>query len=592
MHVLRESYENTLWQLKTLIEGIPQLVWRSCDLGNWTWSSPQWMSFTGQSQDESLGLGWMETLHPDDRALVSKAWIEARPHGEMDVEFRVRRASDGAYVWHRSRSAPALDEKGRIVEWLGTTTDIQDLKMLQERQALLLAEMQQHADELKAEIQERKRTEDKLSYTAFHDDLTKLHNRAFFTGQLKRILSRPTSDPARRGAVLILDLDRFKQVNDSMGHAAGDMLLTMLGRRLRTCIGEEDTLARLGGDEFGLILESLDPAELPDLVARVQKVVRRPVRFGRREIVSSCSLGFTWITAAHTTPDTALQEADIAMYEAKRGGRGGFRAFAEPMRVSVSRISNLRNDLRDAITNAELELHYQPILATSTREITGFEALLRWQHPHLGLLLPGEFIPLAEEAGLIRPIGRWVLQHGCAQLARWRVQFSDKRLTLNVNVCGDDLNDPAFVAAVQGTLAETGIQASCLELEITEGVLLEQSATVLDTMSALREAGVRIAIDDFGTGYSSLSYLDRYDVDTVKIDRSFVNRMVTERRTRAILEAIIGLARTLSLRIVAEGVESADELDLLRVLQCEAVQGYLLGRPCPADGATGMLERG
>ncbi len=580
---LRAGYDDALWQLRTLVEGLPHLVWRSCDMGNWTWSSPQWMAFTGQTQEESLGLGWMNVVHPDDRTAAMEGWAEARPHGKLDVEFRVRRAADGVYIWHHTRSLPARSESGEIIEWLGTTSNIQDRKMLQEQQAKLLSQVQQQAEALTAEVQERRRTETQLSYTAFHDELTKLPNRSFFMGQLRRLLARFRNDYGNRSVVLVLDLDRFKQVNASIGHAAGDMLLTVLGRRLTACAGADGTVARLGGDEFGIIVDGLDEPAFLDLVARVRETVRRPVRLGPQEIVPSCSLGATWVKAAHTKAADLLQEAEIALHDVKNDQRGGFRLFAQPMRAEVSRALDLRNDLRTAVAKGELELHYQPICATATREITGFEALVRWRHPTLGLIPPSEFISLAEESGLICSIGRWALQNGCAQLSRWQQQRGTGPLTLNINVCGDELKDPAFVDGVTATLAATGIAGSSLELEITEGVLLERSATVLGAMAALRNAGVRVAIDDFGTGYSSLSYLDRFDIDTVKIDKSFVSRMLVEPRTRAVLEAIMGLGRTLDIRIVAEGVENDAELDLLSTMHCDAVQGFLLGRPCPAE---------
>ena len=593
MHALQTQLAHTEWHLRSLVEGMPQLLWRSCDLGRWTWASPQWLEFTGLLQEGSHGRGWTVAVHPDDLSVVERAWEEARPHGMLDVEFRVRRASDGAYLWHRTRSLPQRDADGRIVEWLGSTTDIQDLKSLQEQQQALVTGMQDHAAALEAEIRERERVEAQLLFTAFHDDLTRLRNRAWFMDRVRDALGRARDGGAGQGcAVLFIDLDRFKLVNDSLGHQAGDRLLVEAAQRLQACAGPGDTLARLGGDEFALLVGGVPDAEAALAAARrIIAAMRHPVWIGPQEVFSSCSIGVVVAAPHHAGPEDLLRDADVAMYHAKQNDPGGCAVFTPAMRSRAVQALEMQTDLRNAVARGEFHLHYQPIVDAATRAITGVEALLRWQHPLRGAVPPAEFIPAAEETGLIREIGRWVMRDACAQMGRWLRAFPGLALRLSVNTSGEELRDMGYVAEVEGTLALAGLDPGTLQIEVTESIFLEQPEVTGAILSRLRGMGVRIALDDFGTGYSSLSYLDRYEMDTVKIDRSFVMRMLDQPKTAAIVEMVVRLGQAMALDVVAEGVEEEVQLQALQAAGCSAVQGYLLGRPAPAAAITQALRR-
>ncbi len=576
MRQLQAQFTETERQLRTLVEGVPHLLWRSCDKGNWTWASPQWVHYTGLTQEESLGRGWLQAVHPDDRPATLEAWNEARDHGMLDVEFRVRRAADGAFVWHRTQSLPVRDEAGRILEWLGTTTDVQDLK--------------DHASALEAEIQERKRVEARLLYMAFHDDLTGLRSRAFLMDRLTFALKSGTGRQTGC-AVLFLDLDRFKLVNDSLGHQAGDALLVDVARRLTSCVRPQDTLARLGGDEFAVIVEDGKAGEIAVAMAkRIIEVMRQPVMLGTREVFSSCSIGVA-AGQGHTIPETLLRDADTAMYYAKRTDSGGYAEFTPFMRDSVVEALELRTDLRNALVRHEFLLHYQPICNAQTKAIVGVEALIRWNHPRRGLVLPSDFIPVAEDSGLIRQIGRWVLQEACAQVAAWRQAFPALDLHLSVNASGEELKDLHFVTEMEETLAYTRVAPRSVQLEVTESVFMKQPEVAAEILRRIRRLGIRVALDDFGTGYSSLSYIDSYEIDTVKVDRSFVSRLPTQPRTVAIVKAIAQLATNMKLDVVAEGVEDDGQLQVVQAAGCRYVQGYLLGRPLPVEAMTAALAR-
>ena len=579
-------------QLRDLIEGMPQLIWRSADDGLWSWASPQWLDYTGQSQEASQELGWMAAVYPDDRGAVTAAWSTAAASGSMDVEMRVRRASDGAWNWHRSRALLLPDETGKPSEWLGTTTDIQTLKEAQQRQTALLTEAHLHGRALETEIQERKLVEAELLYSAFHDDLTRLRNRAYFIQRVTIALQRMRDEPDYGCAVLFMDVDRFKLVNDSLGHPAGDALLAEVSRRLKACVGGQGTLARLGGDEFGVLIENVATMKpVVALACTIIETMRRPLWLGAQEILVSCSIGLVEATPQHRLPQELLRDADTAMYHAKRHDTGGYVIFAATMHNQAVDALQLQIDLRRAVSRQEFVLHYQLIWRTSTSEIIGLEALLRWQHPERGLLLPNGFIAAAEETGLLRVIGRWVLREACTQAIAWRSRFPGIALHLNVNISADELRDPEFVAIVQDTLEETGIPPASLTLEVTESVFLRQPEHTGATLSTLRALGVRIALDDFGTGFSSLGSLDRYPMDTIKIDRSFVAGMANRPRSIAIVEWIVALGKAMRLDVIAEGVEDQRQLQTLTEMGCGAVQGHLLGAPMPAHEVTQVLER-
>ena len=564
-------------RFRTLVEGVPQLLWRSCDKGDWTWASPQWCAFTGLSVRESQGRGWLDAVHPDDRKPTMAAWDAARAHGMLDVEFRVRRASDGAYLWHRTRSTPVRNEDGNIIEWLGTTTDVQHLK--------------DHADKLEAEVRERERAEARLLYIVFHDHLTELHNRAYFMDRLKLALEHQARTAGMNLFVVFMDLDGFKLVNDSLGHVVGDRLLVDVARRLQDCMRPQDTLARLGGDEFAVLVQGGNGETGAAIAAEIVETMRRPFWLEQRRIYTSGSIGMVKVTDRHSLAEDVLRDADIAMYQAKRRNAGGYEVFEESMRDAAVEALELRTELQNAVQNQEFVLHYQPICSVETRTILGVEALIRWKRPRRGLVMPGDFIGTAEETGLIRPIGRWVLREACRQVRSWQEQFPGADLRVSVNASGEELKDPEFLSDVRETLRITRLDPRALQLEVTESVFLQKAEGIGRKLQDIRELGVRIALDDFGTGYSSLSYLDSYEIDTVKIDHSFVDRMVSNPKTRVIVQTIVTLGKDMGLDMVAEGVQSDEQLDLLRLFGCGLVQGHLLCRPGPADDVGLLLGR-
>ncbi len=589
LYRLRQQVAEAEQHLRVFVEGVPQLLWRSCDKGNWTWSSPQWLAFTGQTQEQSHVCGWLEAVHPDDRDAAVAAWEAAMPLGNLDVEFRVLRAQDGAYLWHRTRSIPSRDGSGRIVEWLGSTTDVQDLKALQEHQQVLLGDLRRHAQELEDEVGERRRIEARLIHDAHHDGLTGLHNRAFFMSRLKASLAELEHDSQPGWAVLFLDLDRFKLVNDSLGHQVGDQLLMNVADRLRGCIGPRDTLARFGGDEFAVLAGEADRLSVVlELAERILAAIRRPVWLGEHELFSSGSIGIVHVTVGTPVPEEVLRNADIAMYCAKRSDTG-YAMFTEAMRAEAVDALELRTDLRNALARGQLFLDYQPICETAGGRIVGLEALLRWRHPRRGLVPPSVFIRIAEETGLIREIGRWVLREACVRMRGWRDRHPELDLYLNVNTSGQELKAGRFVNIVHEILSETGLDPGRLQLEVTESIFLQQPDLIGGILDRIRALGVRIALDDFGTGYSSLSYLDRYRVDTIKIDRSFVSGIATRQAAVTIVETIVRLGHAMGLDVVAEGVEDEAQLAALRGVGCAAVQGYLLGWPRSAEDTGALL---
>ena len=486
---------------------------------------------------------------------------------------------DRTEFWVELSIVPVANEKGWFTHWVSVQRDVSDRKTAEETVTRArIAEAENVL--LEADIQQRKRIEAQLVHTAFHDDLTKLRNRAFFMDRLTVALDRVKSDLRFRCAILFIDLDRFKLVNDSLGHRAGDLLLMEVAKRLRSCIRSQDTLARVGGDEFALLVEGFDDITfVVSMAERIIETMRSPFWVGKQEIFSSCSVGVVQASLHYKQPEALLRDADIAMYQAKRHDTGGYAIFEATMHDSAVATLALQTDLKNAVARDEFVLHYQPICNAATGDITGVEALIRWQHPQRGLVSPTDFIAIAEETGLIREIGRWVLREACTQMRAWRDRFPSLDLRLSVNTSGEELKDRRFTSEVRETLAATGLDPRTLQLEVTESIFIQHPERIGKILSGIRALGIRIALDDFGTGYSSLSYIDQYEMDTIKIDRSFVVRMLTRQRTMAIVETIVKLGHALNLEIVAEGVEDDMQLRTLVAKNCGSVQGYLLGRP-------------
>ena len=430
------------------------------------------------------------------------------------------------------------------------------------------------------DISERKRLEEQLTHQAFHDPLTGLANRQLFLDRVSHALSLGRRHEQML-AVLFVDLDGFKTINDSLGHAAGDTLLVSMGRRLQACVRDSDTVARLGGDEFAMLIEEATDRDMATVVAeRIAAAVRHPIQVEGKEVFITASVGIATSKGDDTASDL-LRNADMAMYVAKSRGKSRYECFEPGMHAKALERLEMQAELRRALERGgEFTLHYQPIVQLQTGEVTGIEALVRWMHPQRGLIGPPQFIPLAEETGLIVPLGRWVLREACSQAQRWQQRRpAGPPLTLTVNVSGHQLQFEGVVEDVRNALRDSGLDPRQLVLEITESVLMQKNETILERFRALKALGVRLAIDDFGTGYSSLGYLQRFPIDILKIDKAFVDDIGSTGAEPALVRAIIALGDTLRLQTIAEGIELTQQLRGLQELGCEMGQGYLFARP-------------
>ncbi|UQU61397.1 EAL domain-containing protein [Couchioplanes caeruleus] len=432
----------------------------------------------------------------------------------------------------------------------------------------------------------RRALEEQLRHQAFTDRLTGLPNRTLFRDRLEEAVAGLRDTEV---AVLLIDLDDFKLVNDDLGHSLGDELLTTVADRLRREMRPGDTLARLGGDEFAVLVEDIDEPSAVALAERLLRAAREPVRLASRELTCSLSIGIAGGTRA---AEHLLRDADLAMYAAKRAGRNAYAVFDPSMSRSVLEEAQQRVDMERGLAEEQFIVHYQPVVDMNTQRLTGVEALVRWQHPREGLLGPYRFIASAEANGLIVPLGRWVLRQACRQLAAWRHETPEAaNLRMNVNLSARQFQDDGLVADVAAAIADAGIPAGALTLEITESMLMEDVAAAIDTLGALRGLGVRLAIDDFGTGYSSLNYLKQLPVDIIKIDRTFVEQVDTDADDVALVDAVVGLGQALRLQTVAEGIETDEQWLRLRQIGCDQGQGYLFGRPGAPSAVTEMLAR-
>ncbi len=433
------------------------------------------------------------------------------------------------------------------------------------------------------------------------DPLTGLANRVLFMDRLDRLVARSRTHSHRDFAVFFLDVDRFKIINDSLGHVVGDELLLALARRLENALRVDDvvvrsnrehTLARLGGDEFTILLDGVGGAEAQGIASRLLGAAAEPFRLQGRDVFTSVSIGIVMSAPRYQLAGEMVRDADTAMYQAKALGKARCEVFNESMLAAAERRLQLESELRRGIEHDEFRLHYQPIVALKTGTLTGFEALLRWQHPERGLISPGEFIPTAEETGLIVPIGNWVLSEACRQMRGWDDEFgAGESLIINVNLSAKQCMHPDLVADVSRILKDTGFPASRLKLEITETVLLEHSNQVREVLDRLRAMGVQLGLDDFGIGYSSLSYLQKFPFQTLKIDRSFVSRM-EDPANAEIVRAIIALAAGLEMNVTAEGVETPEQLAGLQELSCQSGQGFYFAKPLPSADVRAMLASG
>jgi diguanylate cyclase (GGDEF)-like protein len=462
---------------------------------------------------------------------------------------------------------------------------------LEQRVAERTVQLAASNQELEKEVAERKQIEEQLLHNAFHDGLTGLANRALFVDHLKLALGRAERHAAYRFAVLFLDLDRFKVVNDSLGHMTGDQLLVGVARRLEAAMRPGDTVSRLGGDEFTVLLDDLkDAGEAEAVAERLQGELSLPFNLGSHEVFTTVSIGIALSSPDYHRPEDILRDADTAMYRAKQLGKARYEVFDQTMHARAMDRLGLERDMRKAVERRELFLQYQPIVSLATGSLRGFEALVRWQHPERGVIPPTKFIPIAEETGMIIPIGKWVLGEACRQMSRWqKLSHSDGPLPMSVNLSGRQFLQPDLLEQIEEVLRETGLDPRSLKLEITETVVMENIETATHTLEQLRALGVELSIDDFGTGYSSLSYLQHFPVSTLKIDRSFVSRMTESDGTAEIVRAIAKLAQNLGMDVVAEGVETESQREQLRAFECEFGQGFYFSRPIDVDAAEALL---
>ena len=454
----------------------------------------------------------------------------------------------------------------------------------------LEARVRQRTEELRRlnerlidELSQRKRIQEQLAHDVLHDALTGLTNRTLFLDRLAHALERSRRPNEAHCAALFLDLDRFKTINDSLGHLIGDRLLIEVARRMEHALRPGDTVARFGGDEFAILVEGADTWEEAAFVAnRIQEELCTPFMLNGHTVVTSASIGIALLNNDYQTPEEVLRDADIAMYRAKAQGKARYAFFEPVMHTRALANLQLEVDLRHAVEHGEFMLHYQPILALSTGELLGVEALVRWDRPEFGIVSPGEFIKVAEETGLIVPLGEWVLLEACKQASVWHAE-GFHTLFVSINLSSRQFHDPHLVDKIHRALDESRLPPQYLQLEITESSLIDDIESTLVCLENLKALGVHLSIDDFGTGYSSLHYLQRFPLTTLKIDRSFVRDITRNSSDVGIVSAIIAMAHRLNLKVVAEGVEFDDQETFLRPYECDAVQGYLYGHPVPAD---------
>ncbi|MEJ2465939.1 MAG: EAL domain-containing protein [Candidatus Thiodiazotropha sp.] len=541
--------------------------------GYWDWDlvsgelylSPRWKEQIGYADDELPNSfdSWELHLHPDESKGM-KQKLQAflvKPWGDWEEEFRLRH-KNGTYRWIQARAKVSLDDKGEVIKMTGVHID----------------------------ITERVIAESRATYLAYHDSLTDLPNRLLFHDRVENAIARAQFN-GQRLSILFFDLDRFKHINDSLGHPAGDRVLTQVATRLRKAVRDENTLARLGGDEFALLIENVEREQSLAVVSeKLLACFKEPFEEEEHEFYLNASIGISVYPRDGENTASLLKNADAAMYKAKNSGRGGFQFYTEELTDNAYHHFTLENRLRQALHLNQFEIHYQAKINLDSGRVVGAEALLRWHHPDMGYIPPDEFIPVAEETGLIREIGDWVLVHTCRDAKEW----CDRGIDFGhvaVNLSGVQLQYDDFVVSVRQVLNETGLDPRHLELEVTENFLMLDAQASARYLRNLQQLGLSIAIDDFGTGYSSLAHLTRFPINKLKIDRSFVNHLSKDVQSREISRTIISLGHTLGMQVVAEGIEQEEQLEILRQEGCDEGQGFYISKPVPKAAFLALLEK-
>jgi len=552
------------------------LAVRAANDGLWDWNlkksqiyySPRWKQMLGYTDQEISDNPneWFNRVHPDDIGQL-KTNIAAHIKGlsaHFECEYRIQH-SNGSYRWMLSRGMAVIGSDKTALRLAGSQTD----------------------------VTLRKQAEIKLLHDALHDSLTELPNRALFIDRLNHVIERSKRDSRHIYAVIFLDLDRFKDVNDSLGHLTGDQLLVATAHLLQSILRPMDTVARLGGDEFVILLEDIrDVSDVTRVADRIQKKLMMAALLPNHTIFMSASMGIVLSTTGYDRPEDILRDADTAMYRAKENGRTRFEIFDSAMRDQIMLRLELESALRLAIEREELDVYYQPVVDVKTGRTVWFEALVRWEHSDRGILLPGEFIPLADETGLIIDLDRLVMRKASRQLVDWQAQFpNDPPLGVSVNISGKHISQPDFVEYIVQILQDTGLNAASLNLEITENAVMGNFDIFLQVLDKLQNFGIQVQIDDFGVGYSSLNYLSHYSIKVLKIDRSFISRITKDRDYLKIVQAIIKLTHGLGLTVVAEGVETKEQLAQLNQLECEYIQGKLISMPANEQIIRALMQK-